>query len=234
MYINFAQMMSYDLDFKDVAYLVMIRQKEALADGIPMEDIVRFTERNLIERQKNGKYKLTTRGGSLLTIIETPGMTAEIEEARDALIDLYKERGKETGMIKDIEKRLSWLMGTTGFKVGPIIEAATYHLDTRGEYVMRLDNLIWKPANVFNAHMSLSESMMFDIIAKRYGLSHDAYLKESRNKVMEWMFAVATLPSPPAKGDKEIYISGDPRTEKEGIARIRKILGNKLRENHHG
>lgn len=230
MYINFNQMMSYDLGFEDVACLVMIRQREALADDIPAERIAVYERRGLVERQKNGKLRLTNRGGSLLTLIETPGMTAEVEETRDVLLGLYRDRGKETGMIKDVERRLAWFMGSTGFKTGPITEAAEYHLDTRGDYVMRLDNLIWKPASVYSVHMSLSESMLFDTIARRYGLSHDAYLREARNREMEWLFAVSSLPMPPAKADPSITFTGSPKGDKEAIQRMRKLLGGRLRD----
>lgn len=66
---------------------------------------------------------------------------------------------------------------TTNFKEEPIVRAVISHIDLKREYTMRLDNLIWKPSNVYSVHMSLSESTLFDTIIKMYGMTSDLYLR---------------------------------------------------------
>ena len=222
-------MFSHDITWEDVAYLCMIRQGDKLVSEIPKEKIDDYLSKGLVEKLKNGNLRMTPRGGSLMTLIETPGLTPEIEALRDAAIRLYKKYDKETGILKEVEKRLCWFMSTTSFKGGPVMDAIKEHLDTRGDYTMRLDNLIWKPGNVFQARMSLSESVLFDMIAKKYGLNSDAYLKENRNKEMAWLFAVAGLPDPPARADASITLTGSVSGDKEAIRKIKGILGRKIR-----
>ena len=82
MYINFEQMMTSGLTMSDVGYLLMIRQKEEMASVIPKEKIDSYKASGYIELQKNGKWKITPRGGSLLMLIETPGLTPEVEGIR--------------------------------------------------------------------------------------------------------------------------------------------------------
>ena len=55
MYINFEQMMTSGLTMSDVGYLLMIRQKEEMADAIPKEKIDSYKASGYIEPQKNGK-----------------------------------------------------------------------------------------------------------------------------------------------------------------------------------
>lgn len=224
-------MFSHGITMEDLGYLCMIRQGDSLARTIEAGKIEEYLSKGYIERLKNGGIRMTPRGGSLMTLIETPGLTPEIEDIRDRAISLYNNFDKETGVLKEVEKRLCWFVSSTGFKMRPIIDAITFHLETRGDYTMRLDNLIWKPGNVFQARMSLSESTLFDIIARKYGLNSNMYLKENRNKEMEWMFAVSRLPEPPARGDKDIFISGSSKGDKESILRIKNILGKILKKN---
>lgn len=229
MYINFEQMMSAGLTISDLGYLLMIRQKEVMVDVIPKEFIDRYLKAMYIEPMKNGKYKLTPRGGSLLSLIETPSLTPEAEGIRDRIIGIYEDAGKETGAVKEVEKRLVWFLANTNFKEGPICDAVISHLDTSREYAMRLDNFIWKPASVYSVHMSLSESKLFDIIIKRYGMVSDLYLKENKNKEISWMFAVSRLPDPPKRMIPELTLTGDIKLDIERISAIKKELGRRLR-----
>lgn len=217
------------MTWEDIGYLCMLRQGDRLAYSVPSGKLDEYVEKGYIERLKNGKVRMTPRGGSLMTLIETPGLTPEVEALRDAAVKLYRERDKETGVLREVEKRLCWFVSTTGFKGGPIMDAIREHLDTRGDYVMRLDNLIWKAGNVFQARMSLSESVLFDMIARRFGLNADKYLRENRDRTMSWLFAVAGLPDPPARMDASMTLTGDVKGDKEAIARIKRILGERVR-----
>ena len=214
MYINFEQMMTSGLTMSDVGYLLMIRQKEEMASAIPKEKIDSYKASGYIELQKNGKWKITPRGGSLLMLIETPGLTPEVEGIRDRIVGVYNDMGKDTGAIKEVEKRLIWFVA---------------NIDLKREYTMRLDNLIWKPSNVYSVHMSLSESTLFDTIIKMYGMTSDLYLRENKNKELAWLFAVSRLPDPPKKIDKEYTITGDVKMDIERISDIKKELGRRLK-----
>lgn len=229
MYINFEQMMTSGLTMSDVGYLLMIRQKEEMASVIPKEKIDSYKASGYIELQKNGKWKITPRGGSLLMLIETPGLTPEVEGIRDRIVGVYNDMGKDTGAIKEVEKRLIWFVANTNFKEEPIVRAVISHIDLKREYTMRLDNLIWKPSNVYSVHMSLSESTLFDTIIKMYGMTSDLYLRENKNKELAWLFAVSRLPDPSKKIDKEYTITGDVKMDIERISDIKKELGRRLK-----
>lgn len=112
------------------------------------------------------------------------------------IVGVYNDMGKDTGAIKEVEKRLVWFVANTNFKEEPIVRAVISHIDLKREYTMRLDNLIWKPSNVYSVHMSLSESTLFDTIIKMYGMTSDLYLRENKNKELAWLFAVSRLPPP--------------------------------------
>ena len=137
--------------------------------------------------------------------------------------------GKDTGAIKEVEKRLIWFVANTNFKEEPIVRAVISHIDLKREYTMRLDNLIWKPSNVYSVHMSLSESTLFDTIIKMYGMTSDLYLRENKNKELAWLFAVSRLPDPPKRMDKEYTITGDVKMDIERISNIKKELGRRLK-----
>lgn len=229
MYINFEQMMTSGLTMSDVGYLLMIRQNEEMADVIPKEKIDSYKASGYIEPQKNGKWKITPRGGSLLMLIETPGLTPEVEGIRDRIVGVYNDMGKDTGAIKEVEKRLVWFVANTNFKEEPIVRAVISHIDLKREYTMRLDNLIWKPSNVYSVHMSLSESTLFDTIIKMYGMTSDLYLRENKNKELAWLFAISRLPDPPKRMDKEYAITGDVKMDIERISDIKKELGRRLK-----
>lgn len=229
MYINFEQMMTSGLTMSDVGYLLMIRQKEEMANTIPKEKIDSYKASGYIELQKNGKWKITPRGGSLLMLIETPGLTPEVEGIRDRIVGVYNDMGKDTGAIKEVEKRLIWFVANTNFKEEPIVRAVISHIDLKREYMMRLDNLIWKPSNVYSVHMSLSESTLFDTIIKMYGMTSDLYLRENKNKELAWLFAISRLPDPPKRMDKEYAITGDVKMDIERISDIKKELGRRLK-----
>ena len=155
MYINFEQMMTSGLTMSDVGYLLMIRQKEEMANTIPKEKIDSYKASGYIELQKNGKWKITPRGGSLLMLIGTPGLTPEVEGIRDRIVGVYNDMGKDTGAIKEVEKRLIWFVANTNFKEEPIVRAVIYHMDFKRKNSMILDRLIEKPLNVYNEHKSL-------------------------------------------------------------------------------
>lgn len=229
MYINFEQMMTSGLTMSDVGYLLMIRQKEEMASSIPQERLDSYRASGYIEPQKNGKWKITPRGGSLLTLIETPGLTPDVEEIRDRIIGVYNDAGKDTGAIKEVERRLIWFVANTNFKEEPIVRAVISHLDLKREYAMRLDNLIWKPSNVYSVRMSLSESILFDTIIRMYGMTSDLYLREGKNKELAWLFAVSRLPDPPRRMSSEYSITGDAKTDSERISEIKKELCGRLK-----
>lgn len=229
MYINFEQLMSVGLTMDDIGYLLMIRQKDPMMGIIPTDKMDMYIERKFVEIMKNGKYKITPRGGSALSLVETPGLTPEVEEIRDAAIRIYDSFGKDPGMIKEVERRMIWFVANTSFKKGPILDAVSSHLEGSGEYTMRLDNLIWKPSNVYSAHMSLCDSKLFDIILKRYGLNSDPYFKENKDKEISWLYGVARLPRPGKRMRAEYTISGDVTNDIKRIEELGKELGRRLK-----
>lgn len=229
MYINFEQLVSSGLDPTDLAYLLAIRQKEDIIT-IPKERLDEYEKKGLIEFLKTGVPRLSQKGTSYLTVIETPNVNEDITETLDEMIRIYEESGKDIGLSrKEALSRLTWFMGNTNYKKSVIVDATKSHISSSGEYTYSLCNFIWKPPSVaYSVHMNLKNSKLFDIIASKYGFNTDIYFKDNQDSETRWLFAVARLPNPPAKANPDILFTGTAKGDKERLLNIKTYLSNKL------
>lgn len=228
MYINFKELRESDFTIKDVETLVGVRQKED-EEMLSSDSISALLEKGYIERYKNGNLKLTTKGQSFINVIETPGITKEVSDLTSALVKMYESEGKPTGIIKEVEQRVAWFLNETGFGVEKIKQEVKNYLYENDTYTMSLSNLIWKPKSVaFSVHMKLSESMLFDLMARRYGLNTDIYFSEKKPKDIEYIMAVSKLPNPPVSINPDYTITGNSKSDKDAINRIRKAMVGRI------
>lgn len=231
MYINFKELMESDLSIIDVETLVGVRQKES--ETMFLESSVwSLLEKGYIERFKNGNLKLSPKGQSFLNVIETPGITKEVSDLTSALVKMYESEEKPTGIIKEVEQRVSWFLHETGFGVEKIKQEVSRYLSENDKFTMSLSNLIWKPKSVaFSVHMKLSESTLFDLMARRYGLGSGIYFAEKKPKDISYIMAVSKLPDPPASINPDYTITGSAKGDKGAILRMRKAMVELINNN---
>lgn len=232
MYINIEQLALSGLKPVDLVNLLAIRQKdEFYLRGIPDEDLEPITGNGYAERIASGRLKLTKKGESLLYAIETPGITAEISKTLSILLGMYGDAGREVGVSeREAESRLVWFMGNTNFRGKAVCEAVEEYLSSPTDKKMSLCNLIWRPPSIaFSVHKNLKDSKLFDLIARRYRLNAEAYFADRKGKELEWEFAVARLPNPPSRGNRDILFTFDHKAEKERLNAIKTHLFNYLR-----
>lgn len=224
MYINFKELRESDFTIEDIETLVGIRQKEN--ESILRKDSVDILlERGYIEKFKNGNLKLSSKGQSFLNVIETPGLTEEVSSLVSSLVKMYEMNDKPTGIIKEVEQRVSWFLHETGFGVEKIKQEVGRYLTDNDKFTMSLSNLIWKPKSVaFSVHMKLSESMLFDLMARRYGLNTSIYFADKKPKEIAYVMAISKLPDPVMSIRPEYTITGSVRGDKEAILRVRKMM----------
>lgn len=233
MYINFQQLAASGITLTQLALLLAIRQKDDIAAAaIGEADTESLLEKGLIEQLKNKSYRLTNKGTSYVSAIETPGITEEISKTLDTISKLYESNGKDIGVsLKEAESRLIWFMGNTNFKPKVIVSVTEEYIASSGEYTMSLCNFIWKPpSQAFSTHMNLKNSKLFDLIAKKFGFNREIYFDTRKNKEMDWLFGVAKLPQPPARADRDCLFTSSVEEEKNRIKNIKIYLSNRIKK----
>lgn len=231
MYINFRQLIACDMTPNDLAWILAIRQKDKLIiEAIPDEDMERYFSLGLVEKLKSGVMRLTDKGTSFVNYVETPELTDEVLETLKEMVGIYDSYSKDIGISqKEAECRLSWFMGNTSFKKDAILAVTRSYVEESGEYTMSLCNFIWKPpSQAFSVHMTLRSSKLFDLIAKRYGLSTEPYFDSKNSKEMNWLYAVSGLPAPPSNANPDYLFTGSAKSDKERLKNIKTYLFNKI------
>lgn len=226
MYINFKALYSLGYTADELVRLCAIRQKE---DFIPEKYEAinrRLTEDNLIEWKKDVP-SLTAKGTSFLTTVCTKPVDTNISEICADAIRLYDDFFKESGNRLEVERRMAWFVGETGFNKTTILDAVAEHL-AQGNYTLSLPNLIWKPlSTAFSVHMKLAQSKLFDLIARKFGINTSAYFNSigekemNRNKTLEYMFELSKLPYPTKLTKPEYTFTGSANSDKEQLAKIK-------------
>jgi len=140
----------------ELTTLLAINQREAyLFQSIPFEY---FEEQDLITYVKGSgpkeeRVRLSANGKALLDALTTKDMSEELLNTVHELIEIYEHYGKETGNTLEIRDRLNWFVNATGFSLSVIKNMVEEYLSNKSDYIMRLDNLIWKPqSSAFSIH----------------------------------------------------------------------------------
>lgn len=233
MYINFEQLVSSGLSPNDLINLLAIRQKEKpVIESISNEDLEVYQSFGFVENKGKGMIRLTNKGTSFLTTVETPIVTDDILDTLNGMISIYEGNGKEIGVSRlEAQSRLAWFMCNTNFKKDLIIGITKQYVQESNEYTLSLCNFIWRPqSSAFSIHKNLKDSKLFDLISFKYGLNTEYYFKDSQNALMKWLFAVSRLPNPPAKSDDDCWFTGNSKQDKERLIGIKTCLLNILRK----
>ena len=201
MYINFKLMYEKGILMTELTTLLAINQREAyLFQSIPFEY---FEEQDLITYVKGSgpkeeRVRLSANGKALLDALTTKDMSEELLNTVHELIEIYEHYGKETGNTLEIRDRLNWFVNATGFSLSVIKNMVEEYLSNKSDYIMRLDNLIWKPqSSAFSIHYNLSDSKLFDMIMKKYKLPINFFLKPSDKRKAKdtWLSYIFGLPA---------------------------------------
>lgn len=229
MYINFKLMYEKGILMTELTTLLAINQREAyLFQSIPFEY---FEEQDLITYVKGSgpkeeRVRLSANGKALLDALTTKDMSEELLNTVHELIEIYEHYGKETGNTLEIRDRLNWFVNATGFSLPVIKNMVEEYLSNKSDYIMRLDNLIWKPqSSAFSIHYNLSDSKLFDMIMKKYKLPINFFLKptDKRKAKDVWLFDIMKL-KVPSRLPEEYYWTGSEKTDKEALNRLKKLL----------
>lgn len=228
MYINFKFLTSSGLDIHQFITLLAINQGEDLFHEKRESIVNHLVNNDYIEKQKNGRYKLTVKGRGYVDAIEKPESSKDIEILALELYSLYKEKDKTTGNRLEAQDNLAWFCANTNFSEEAIRETTKYYLDNSGDYTMSLSNFIWRAPNVFSAHKNLKNSRLFEEIVKLYNLTPTYYMLGKQSVLDDWLFAISRLKNPP-KSDEDIYITGSRDGDIEAIRRVKKILFERMK-----
>lgn len=224
MYINFELMNKKGILMSELVTLIAINQKEAyLLKDIPFDSL---EDDGLITflkgpGSKEETVRLSKNGKALLDALTTRGASEELLELCQDLMDLYSFYGKEGGNILEVRDRLIWFIQATGFSPKVIKEEVESYL-SKSEFILRLDNLIWKPqSSAFSVNFNLSDSRLFELIRNRFSLPVTFYLKPSdKRKVGEsWLFNIMKLKVPRGLPPEQ-YWTGSEKTDKEALKRL--------------
>ena len=227
MYINFKLMYEKGILMTELTALLAINQREAyLFQSIPFEY---FEEQDLITYVKGSgpkeeRVRLSANGKALLDALTTKDMSEELLNTVHELIEIYEHYGKETGNTLEIRDRLNWFVNATGFSLSVIKTMVEEYLSNKSDYIMRLDNLIWKPqSSAFSIHYNLSDSKLFDMIMRKYKLPINFFLKPSDKRKAKdtWLFDIMKL-KVPTKLPNECYWTGSEKGDKEALVRLKK------------
>lgn len=215
----------------DLDILFKINQKEGLL--LENEDFSKFEDLDLITylnapKAKHLSVRLSKQGKVFLDSLLTKGFTEEIGGLLEELMEMYKNEGKETGNHLEIQNRLIWFVETTGFGPNAIKKVIDQYLSDSGEYTMRLDNLLWKPASLaFSVHPTLKDSKLFDMITKTFNLPINYYVNQNRSAEENWLWDVSQMKIP-QRLDSEYYFTGSAKGDKEFQDKLKKMLQNKI------
>lgn len=121
MFINFNILYKSDISDLEFLLLLAIRDKHEITIKKYEDLLLPLQEKHYIELRKNKTWKLTKSGTEVLLELSQGEIRLEEKECFDSMVELYKKRGKETGILKSGEKRLIFLMRETGFKSNTIL-----------------------------------------------------------------------------------------------------------------
>jgi len=157
------------VNVKQPAYLV--NSTKEIKNLMSKELVAFIKEKTQVEFNEDNFHKLrvTKKGKALLNKISTSVITEEIKELGQSLIDTYEQYGHHERLPKSIPKvqrLLAWFVESTPYTAAQIVDTVKYLcVTTETKFVPYLDNLIWKPENVFQAKPSLERSKLNNLLS---------------------------------------------------------------------
>lgn len=214
-YINYTLLYQYDLSESDYHIL----RKSAQGD---LHLIVEGTAAKLIDLGLlSEKLATTKKGKKLISLLESPDVTAEIDEFVQRLVGKYESKGlgDRIGSTLKASKDLAWFMKTTGISFRGLDVLVEKYLSERGQYSKYLENIFWKGENVYSKAKKLEESDLYSYFANTYNINKEVIEKRKTTKLVKWLSDINAL-NPPKRLDKELTFTGDVKTDIERIQLI--------------
>lgn len=234
MYINYQLLYEKGLSDEDLSILQKIFQKEEVLLEPFLDHFERFEDLGLIQylKKKEGTVKgvrISKKGKALLSQLETMGYSDKIGELVDKLVENYVTRNKHVGTKLEVQDRLIWFIGQTGFSTKVILDSVEEYLTLNSEYTKSLENLLWTPSSkAFSVHKNLKDSKLFDFICQKYNLNQTFIIEDKGGKYVKWLADISALTIP--KGlPEELYFTGTYKTDLEHIQLLKKMYLSNLK-----
>ena len=173
MYINFEVLKKHGLSPNDLITLLAIKQKEdeelicSLNPSSDEDGELVLVKEGFIEKMKKVGFKVTKKATTLLRDIEIAEVTDSSKEGYASLIKLYESVGRKdkVGNKKRGLRYFSTFLATTDFPSDKIYEAVNEYLnDNEHQYTRKLDELVYKPSNVYATKFKLEDSKLYTIV----------------------------------------------------------------------
>lgn len=234
MYINYDHLYSKGLTDDDFHLLQKIFQKEEVLLEPLTEQFSKLDELGLIQYLKNQEgtakgVRISKKGKSFMSQLETLSYNDSVGLLVDNLIGQYEAVNKHIGTKLEVQNRLMWFLGNTGFSSKVIIKTVEEYLAENSTYVKSLENLIWTPpSKAFSIHMNLKDSKLFDLVCKKYRLDETFFIESNNTKEMEWLQGVTKLVTSKSIS-KDYFFTGSYKTDMEHIEKLKAIYLKKIR-----
>ncbi len=231
-YINFKMLYRKGLSDTDYMLLLKVHQKDFhLIQDEKKEVIDRLVEEEFLTylKKKEGdinSLRLTKKCSDFFRELETYEFDESVLVLEDRLIKLYELNNKTIGVKAKIRENLMWFISATGFGVEVVYKIVEDYVNdciNNQRNIMYLENLIWKQPNVFSVRRSLKDSVLFDMISKRYGLGEAERFEDKKGATYDWVFGLSKL-TPPKKMDKSLYMTGSYDGDVNFLKTIKKEL----------
>lgn len=183
MYINKEYVEKKGLEPHDIFYFGLIFQNvsenmlETLLSYISDVDYRLYEELGLVKfiKAKNKSQhiletiRLTPKGKEVYRNAQIPNFTVEDEALLEHLTVTYNGVEKSIGNEAKVKDLLAWFCVTTGYSRRMVYKAIKFYIGTlvdnkEEKYIATLENLIWKPNNVFSTKKSVSDSKLYQFI----------------------------------------------------------------------
>lgn len=231
-YVNFKLLYRKGLSDMDYMLLVKIHQKDFHLIQNEEQSVIDTLVKNEFLTYLKGKdgdrssLRLTKKCSEFFRELETYEFDERIIDLEDRLIKIYELNGKQIGVKAKVRENLIWFVNRTGFGVEVIYKIVEDYMNdciANQRNVMYLENLIWRQPNVFSTNRSLKDSVLYDIISKRYGLSDAARFEDKKGLTYDWIFELSKL-TPPKRMEKHLYMTGSYDGDIEFLKTIKKEL----------
>ena len=173
MYINYKYLKESDLGWMDVLVLQLVKQGDGvLLDKEQYELLLDEGYLTLIKGKKNEteaqKLRLSDKGKDFLNELEEAESTEEDKIVLEWLCDIYKKLGKEIGSKKKTLSYIKDFRVKSGIDKNRLINLCSTFVgdDNQMEYSNILQNVFFKPTNVYNTRFNLEDSRLWKYYLK--------------------------------------------------------------------
>lgn len=229
-YLNFEHLESKGLSVEHFICMLMVLQKESLRFSAfvmssHFDDLVSM---ELLSGTID-KPKLTKLGKTFLTQVTTFEFNDDISRLAKKLQEMYEFYGvskERHGKFMHIVDRISWFTHSTPFDLSQIYYGVESYLkETETQYVVSLDNLFWKPQNVFSVKPNIKDSKLFEYLCEMYEYDISVFFEPHKEviKITEWLQSIVNITIPKKLPD-EMYFTGSYKGDVEAKRRIKSLV----------